>query len=50
MIKQEKLNYKLTRSSSNGNLEEVKYLLEQVNPRKMKNFIPDINKYKNNLK
>jgi len=24
-------------------------LLEQVNPRKMKNFIPDINKWKNNL-
>ena len=25
-------------------------LLEQVNPRIMKNFIPDINEYKNNLK
>ena len=27
-----------------------KELLEQVNPRMMKNFIPDINKWKNNLK
>ncbi len=25
-------------------------LLEQVNPRIMKNFIPDINEYKNDLK
>jgi len=25
-------------------------LLEQVNPRLMKGFIPDINKYRNNLK
>ena len=28
---------------------ENRELLKQVNPRIMKNFIPDINKYKNNL-